>query len=561
MHEPRMKRLWARVRLRMTQGVGWRQAMICLGLWTASAVAGTPPWPASAYSYFAQGTRLETVLAEFAAGFNLSLSIQPDVSGTVTGRFTTATPTEFLSRMGGMYGFAWYTHAGVLHVSKASDMVTRSLPIPGGGLTQVRATLTELGVVDPRFGWGELPDHGILMVSGPASYVSLVEESLKQLSVGGGGGRQVRVFRLQHASAIDRPITYRDQTIVQRGLASVLRLTLAAGGADSVVGERAPDAPGAIAASGMAAAPLLGASGALTPSPSPPPSSERAAPRPRTSGRSSGPSIQADPRLNAILVSDVPEMMPVYERLIAQLDVPSALIEIEAMIIDINTDRAREMGINWSLTSSGFSASFNGSTLQIGTNGAGSGTLPVDAGTQLLAQIRLLETRGDARIQSRPSVLTTDNVGAILDLSETFYIRVQGERTATVSPVTAGTTLKVTPRLMAGANPSIQLTVDIEDGQIQDRQIDSLPTVRRSTVSTQAVVRQSETLMIAGYSSDQNIENEQKVPVLGDLPVLGALFANKSRTVQKRERLFLIRPKLVAAAPAVVTPLPDPAER
>jgi type III secretion protein C len=367
----------------------------------------------------------------------------------------------------------------------------------------------------------------------------------------------VRVFRLQHASAIDRPITYRDQTIVQRGLASVLRLTLAAGGVDSVVGERVPDAPGAVAASVMAAVPLLGASGALTPSPSP----ERAAPRSRPSGRSSGPSIQADSRLNAILVSDVPEMMPVYERLIAQLDVPSALIEIEAMIIDINTDRAREMGINWSLTSSGFSASFNGSTLQIGTNGAGSGTLPLDAGTQLLAQIRLLETRGDARIQSRPSVLTTDNIGAILDLSETFYIRVQGERTATVSPVTAGTTLKVTPRLMAGANPSIQLTVDIEDGQIQDRQIDSLPTVRRSTVSTQAVVRQSETLMIAGYSSDQNIENEQKVPVLGDLPLLGALFANKSRTVQKRERLFLIRPKLVAPASAAVAPLADPTER
>ena len=557
MHEPWMKRLWARVQRRMTRGLGWRRAVICLGLWTVSAVAGTPPWPASAYSYFAQDTRLETVLAEFAAGFNLSLSIQPGVSGTVTGRFTTATPTEFLSRMGGMYGFAWYTHAGVLHVSKASDMVTRSLPIPGGGLTQVRATLTELGVVDPRFGWGELPDHGILMVSGPASYVSLVEESLKQLSAGGGGGRQVRVFRLQHASAIDRPITYRDQTIVQRGLASVLRLTLAAGGVDSVVGERVPDAPGAVAASVMAAVPLLGASGALTPSPSP----ERAAPRPRTSGRSSGPSIQADSRLNAILVSDVPEMMPVYERLIAQLDVPSALIEIEAMIIDINTDRAREMGINWSLTSSGFSASFNGSTLQIGTNGAGSGTLPLDAGTQLLAQIRLLETRGDARIQSRPSVLTTDNIGAILDLSETFYIRVQGERTATVSPVTAGTTLKVTPRLMAGANPSIQLTVDIEDGQIQDRQIDSLPTVRRSTVSTQAVVRQSETLMIAGYSSDQNIENEQKVPVLGDLPVVGALFASKSRTVQKRERLFLIRPKLVAPASAAVAPLADPTER
>ena len=557
MYEPVMKRLWVRVRRCIAPHRVWRQGLICLSLWTASAMAGTPPWPASPYSYFAQGAPLETVLAEFAAGFNLSLSIQPDVTGTVTGRFTTATPTEFLSRLGGVYGFSWYTHAGVLHVSKASDTVTRSVPIPGGGLAQVRATLTDMGVVDPRFGWGELPDHGILMVSGPASYVSLVEETLKQLSAG-GSLRQVRVFRLQYASAIDRPITYRDQTLIQPGLASVLRSTLAVGGVESVAGERAPNAASPIAPAVIAAAPVLGASSALR---TQAPSSERAAPRTRSAGRVSGPSIQADPRLNAILVSDVPEMMPMYERLIAQLDVPSALIEIEAMIIDINTDRAREMGINWSLNGGGFSASFNGSTLQIGNGGSGSGTLPGDAGSQLIAQIRILEKRGDARIQSRPSVLTTDNIGAILDLSETFYIRVQGERTATVAPVTAGTTLKVTPRLMGGENPSIQLTVDIEDGQIQDRQIDSLPTVRRSTVSTQAVVRQSETLMIAGYSSDQNIVNEQKVPVLGDLPLVGALFANTSRTVQKRERLFLIRPKLVTPAPAAVAPPPDSAER
>ncbi len=101
----------------MAQCLGWRPWVVCLGLWTMNAVAGPPPWPASAYSYFAQGTRLETVLADFAAGFNLSLSIQPGVTGAVTGRFTTATPTEFLSRLGGMYGSAWYTHAGVLHGS------------------------------------------------------------------------------------------------------------------------------------------------------------------------------------------------------------------------------------------------------------------------------------------------------------------------------------------------------------------------------------------------------------------------------------------------------------
>ena len=157
--------------------------------------------------------------------------------------------------------------------------------------------------------------------------------------------------------------------------------------------------------------------------------------------------------------------------------IDSGLIEIEAMIIDVNTDKAREMGINWSLRSGGFSASFNGSEIAIGagSGAAGVGTLPSGAGDQLFAQIRMLEKKGDARIQSRPSVLTTDNVGALLDLSETFYIRVQGERVASVSPITSGTTLKVTPRLLRGDNPSIQLTVDIEDGRIQDRQIDSLP--------------------------------------------------------------------------------------
>lgn len=108
-----------------------RHALACMVLGVSASAAGAPPWPASTYSHFAEGARLETVLAEFAAGFNLSLSLQPGVTGTVNGRFTTATPTEFLSRLGGVYGFVWYAYAGVLHVSKSNDMVTRSLPIPG----------------------------------------------------------------------------------------------------------------------------------------------------------------------------------------------------------------------------------------------------------------------------------------------------------------------------------------------------------------------------------------------------------------------------------------------
>ncbi len=547
----------AEVRRHRSRPIRWvRRLLIMLYLVGGGVFAASPPWPPSPYSYYADGAPLEKVLSEFASGFSLELALQPGVEGSVIGRFTTANPTEFLNRLGTVYGFAWYVHRGVLYVSKAKDVVMRSIPVPSGGIGNLRATLTELGIIEPRFGWGELTDHGILIVSGPVTYVDLIEETLRQLPSGGPSGRQIRVFRLRHAAAEDRTVTYRDQKITQPGLATVLRTMLGAGGAPSVMSEKLSDVPVP-----LPAAPALGSSA------SPGGPALQAAPKPRGAERSGrqGPSIQSDPRLNALIVSDYPEMMPAYERLIAELDIPSRMIEIEAMIIDINTDRAREIGIHWNLRSGGLSASFNIGSIEIGNSRAGGGASgsanggsggggdggasgpAADLGGQLLASIRLLEKVGDARVQSRPSLLTTDNIGALIDLSETFYVRVQGERAASVSPVTYGTTLKVTPRLVAGDPPSIQLTVDIEDGQIVDRQIDSLPTVRRSTVSTQAVVRQGEALVIAGYSSDQNSEAEQKVPMLGDIPILGALFSNKVRSAQKRERFFLIKPKLVTA--------------
>lgn len=569
-----MKHMTLRNFLRL--GMAWhRQCVAALCLVTgAGAAAAPPPWPESAYSYFAEASRLEAVLGDFAASFSLVLSIQPGVTGTVNGRFTSASPTEFISRLGAVYGFSWYTQGGVLHVSRTSDAVMRSVPIPAGGAGRLRQALTDLGVVEPKFGWGELPEHGVLMISGPPTYVNSVEAALRQLPVANIVGQEVRVFRLRHASADDRVILYRDRQITQPGLASVLRGLLSSGQAIASVGvvdEKVGNQPAALpAAAALGPAGATGTAGTAGTAPDAPAAATR---RGGSSAGGVGPArgatIQSDPRLNALIVTDIPERMSLYERLIAQLDIPSALIEIEAMIIDINTERAREIGINWAARLGGISTSFSvpplprfgALTLSAVSGGANasSATLPPDAGNYLIAQIQLLERSGDARIQSRPSVLTTDNIGALLDLSETFYVRVQGERVASVSPITAGTTLKVTPRLVDGADGSIQLTVDIEDGQIQDRQVDSLPTVRRSTVSTQAMVRQNETLMIAGYSTDQSITSDSKVPWLGDLPVVGPLFGSKLRTVQKRERVFLIRPKMVAGAAAAALVVPaDP---
>jgi type III secretion protein C len=116
-----------------------------------------------------------------------------------------------------------------------------------------------------------------------------------------------------------------------------------------------------------------------------------------------------------------------------------------------------------------------------------------------------------------------------------------------VTPVTAGTTLNVTPRSLAEDNDQmVQLTIDIEDGQIQSTLLNGLPRVTRSSVSTQAIVRSNDTLLIAGHTQDQTVDNSQKVPGLGDIPVFGALFSSKSLSVQRRERLFMIKPRIIS---------------
>jgi len=553
----------------------------------AAAHAGPVPWPEATYSHFADNARLESVLAEFAGSFSLSLSLTPGVGGTVNGKFTAASPTEFITKLAGVYGFVWYTHAGTLFVSKANDLATRSIAAPTGSIGNLRKALSDLGVLDPRFGWGELPAQGVALVSGPVSYVNLIEQTVRGLPVS-SGAQQVSVFRLQHASADDRTILYRDQQITTPGLATILR-ELITGRAGS--GGANNEALSSIAAPLRNAAAVSADNGGALPSAANGSSRGIATDRggslgtgyadPAPANRVREPSVRSDPRLNAIIVQDVPERMPVYKQLIEQLDVPTALIAIEAMIIDVNTERARELGINWAgrngSSAMGFgnlSTTPSSGTLSVVRGSSSStvsaSTVAVDAGNYLISQIRLLETNGDAKIQSRPSVLTVENIGALLDLSETFYIRVQGERVATVTPVTAGTTLRVTPHVIAnGGETVVQLIVDIEDGQIQDRQIDTLPTVRRSAVSTQAIVRSDEALLIAGHTQDQAIDSTQKVPWLGDIPGIGLFFSNRSKSVQRRERLFMIKPRIVSLSgqPAtstltapVLTPLPPLSE-
>ncbi|MEH7971237.1 type III secretion system outer membrane ring subunit SctC [Pseudomonas aeruginosa] len=258
----------------------------------------------------------------------------------------------------------------------------------------------------------------------------------------------------------------------------------------------------------------------------------------------------------AVVVRDHKDRLPMYRRLIEALDRPSARIEVGLSIIDINAENLAQLGVDWS---AGIRLG-NNKSIQIRTTGqdseegggAGSGAVGSLVDSRgldfLLAKVTLLQSQGQAQIGSRPTLLTQENTQAVLDQSETYYVRVTGERVAELKAITYGTMLKMTPRVVTlGDTPEISLSLHIEDGSQKPNSagLDKIPTINRTVIDTIARVGHGQSLLIGGIYRDELSQSQRKVPWLGDIPYLGALFRTTADTVRRSVRLFLIEPRLI----------------
>lgn len=296
------------------------------------------------------------------------------------------------------------------------------------------------------------------------------------------------------------------------------------------------------------------------------------------------PIIRADARDNAVLVRARAESMPALEHLITSLDRRPGVLEIDASIIEISETGLKELGVDWRLNASHIDietgngqnaqASFPGSINPQGfpnTNSNTSSTLSSAAGAAaamtpaggvltaviggtgryLLSRISALEQTDNARITANPKVTTLDNVEAVMDNKQTFYVPVQGFESGSLYSVSAGVALRVLPSIVSEqGKPQIRLDVHIEDGQLTSQTVGQLPVVSKSTIDTQTLIDQGQSLLIAGYSVDQDDRSESGVPVLSKIPVIGGLFKFKHHQGQKFQRLFLLTPRVVSAAAA-----------
>jgi type III secretion protein C len=266
-----------------------------------------------------------------------------------------------------------------------------------------------------------------------------------------------------------------------------------------------------------------------------------------TGEQTSGARIEADPNLNSVLVRDYADTMPMYQDLITQLDKEPQLVEIQVTIVDVDRSKLNDVGVDWKYRSRNTDVSAGGGDAGAQNGGLLLNTVLGDAG-HFLARVNALARTGSANVISRPQVLTLSNLEAILATDQSFFVRVAGNQDVDLFDVSVGTSLRVVPTVAGDAsNPQIRLRVGIEDGSLSpDQRVDNIPVVERSTLNTQAVIFDGQSLLLGGLSRDESSKDTSKVPLLGDVPGFGKLFRRTTSVKSSQERLFLISPRIVA---------------
>ncbi len=295
--------------------------------------------------------------------------------------------------------------------------------------------------------------------------------------------------------------------------------------------------------------------------------------------------IQADESTNALVITAAPTVFRSLKSVIAQLDVRRAQVMVEAIIAEVSSDRAAELGVQWLFDGSGGdnpvgavnfgsgSSSISGlaqgaaSAAASGAGGTAAALSAIGSGVTIgLGQfssgtfnfaglIRALEGDGTTNVLSTPNLVTMDNEEAEIFVGQELSIPTgafanTGGASSSVNPFTTferkqiGIRLKVKPQINEGdaIRLDIEQTVDGVAGGAAGA--GDIVTSERS-IKTSVLVDDGKMLVLGGLIKDDLVETEQKVPLLGDIPLLGALFRYSSVKKVKTNLMVFLRPTIL----------------
>jgi general secretion pathway protein D len=289
--------------------------------------------------------------------------------------------------------------------------------------------------------------------------------------------------------------------------------------------------------------------------------------------------IWAEPETNALVITASPKTMRSLKTIIDQLDIPRAQVLVEAIIVDVSTNKSADLGVNWAVFSreqgtnvpaGGFISPVAGTSIvnlaagivkqdpALAPIGAtfGIGRLR-DTGVSFAAMIRALRTDDNTNVIATPSATTLDNQETEIKVAqEVPFITGQYSSTGTgngnnqVNPFTTvqrqevGTILKLTPKINDGS--AVVLKIELESSELSGQAGDanSLITNKR-TINTSVMIEDGGVIVLGGLIKDSSRRGESRVPFLGRIPILGEAFKTRSGKRDKTNLMVFIRPTIL----------------
>lgn len=298
------------------------------------------------------------------------------------------------------------------------------------------------------------------------------------------------------------------------------------------------------------------------------------------SAATTGGQIQADTATNALIITASEPQYRQLRAVIDKLDSRRAQVYVESVIAEVSTDRAAEFGIQWQ---NALGKAGDSTIGVLGTNfgavagkniialAAGGGTVVPSTGLNfgLVNQVngvyvlgflaRFIESTGSGNVLSTPNILTLDNEEAEIKIGQkvpfvTGQYTNSGSTSGTVNPFQTierqdvGLKLKIKPQI--SENGTIKLIVEQEVSSVLASTATAAngPTVNQRTIKSSVLVEDGGVVVLGGLLQDEYSGNEDKIPGLGNIPLLGALFKSEARSRKKTNLMVFLRPVVVRDA-------------
>jgi general secretion pathway protein D len=289
--------------------------------------------------------------------------------------------------------------------------------------------------------------------------------------------------------------------------------------------------------------------------------------------------VWADPTNNALVITAPPKIMRAVMDIVDKLDIRRPQVLVEAIIAEVDVDKSAELGINWAAFSKGSNVPAGSFVSPVGGTSivdlAGAIQNPANASTALLqgttvgigriagtgvnfaAMVRAIRGDTNTNVVATPSAVTMDNQEAELKVAqEVPFVTGQFTNTTAVTGGTVnpfqtiqrqevGTILKVTPTISPEGS-AVMLKISIESSSIGQKPAGAVDLVtNKRTITTTVLIEDGGVVVLGGLIEDNSVKGEQRVPYLGNIPLIGLLFKTRNATSTKNNLILFIRPTIL----------------